>query len=390
MSSSTVTSIATKRSTATVVAAERDRNQRTRIFLLSVVGVLLVIGLGATLSASSVISAEDGALLDLWVRQAIAAGAGVAVMLIAARVPYAVYRRLALPIWGSAVALLFLVLLVGRTSGGASRWLDLGIVDLQPSEFAKFAVAVLLAAVYAKKEERGELDQFGHVFVPLLAVVGTVVGLVMLQPDLGTSVLIGAVAFGVLFSSRAPLRFVGAFAFFGGLAAALLAVIAPYRFDRVRAWLDPAGDPTGIAYHLNQSLLALGSGGATGIGLGTSRSRWDYLPNAHTDFIFSIIGEELGFAGATFVVVLFAVLTILGVAVAMRAPDRFGAMLAAGITTWLGFQAFVNIGGVTGMIPITGMTLPFISFGGSSLVMALGAVGVLLNIASRGASGRTR
>ena len=126
------------------------------------------------------------------------------------------------------------------------------------------------------------------------------------------------------------------------------------------------------------------------IGLGTSRSRWDYLPNAHTDFIFSIIGEELGFAGATFVVVLFAVLTILGIAVAMRAPDRFGAMLAAGITTWLGFQAFVNIGGVTGMIPITGMTLPFISFGGSSLIMALGAVGVLLNIASKGVSGRER
>ncbi|UCG41197.1 MAG: putative lipid II flippase FtsW [Acidimicrobiia bacterium] len=390
MSSSTVTSIATRRSAATVVAAERDRNQRTRIFLLSVVGVLLVIGLGATLSASSVMSAEDGAILDLWVRQAIAAGAGVAVMLVASRVPYALYRRLAVPIWGSAVGLLLLVLVVGRTAGGSSRWLDLGVIDIQPSELAKFGVAVLLAAVYAKKEERGELDQFGHVFVPLLAVVGTVVGLVMLQPDLGTSVLIGAVAFGVLFSSKAPLRFVGAFTFFGGLAATLLAVIAPYRFDRVRAWLDPAGDPSGIAYHLNQSLLALGSGGATGIGLGTSRSRWDYLPNAHTDFIFSIIGEELGFAGATFVVMLFAVLTILGVAVAMRAPDRFGAMLAAGITTWLGFQAFVNIGGVTGMIPITGMTLPFISFGGSSLVMALGAVGVLLNIASRGASGRSR
>ena len=390
MSSSTVTSIATTRSAATVVAAERDRNQRTRIFLLSIVGVLLVIGLGATLSASSVLSAEDGAILDLWVRQAIAAGAGVAVMLVATRLPYSVYRRLAGPIWGTSVALLVLVLMIGRTAGGSSRWLDLGITYFQPSELAKFGVAVLLAAMYAKKEERGELDQFGHVFVPLLAVVGTVVGLVMLQPDLGTSVLIGAVAFGVLFSSAASLRFVAAFTAAGALAAALLAVVAPYRFDRVRAWLDPAGDPTGIAYHLNQSLLALGSGGATGIGLGTSRSRWDYLPNAHTDFIFSIIGEELGFAGATFVVALFAVLTILGIAVAMRAPDRFGAMLAAGITTWLGFQAFVNIGGVTGMIPITGMTLPFISFGGTSLVMTLGAVGVLLNIASRGVSGPGR
>ncbi len=388
---SSVTSIATRRSAATEAAAEHDRNQRTRIFLLSVVGVLLVIGLGATLSASSVLSVgDDGAILDLWVRQALAAGVGVAVMLVASRVPYSLYRKMAVPIWGTSVALLVLVLLVGRTAGGSSRWLDLGIVDLQPSELAKFGVAVLLAAMYAKKEERGELDQFGHVFVPLLAVVGTVVGLVMLQPDLGTSVLIGAIAFGVLFASRAPLTFVGAFTAAGAAAAGVLAVIAPYRFDRVRAWLDPTGDPTGIAYHLNQSLLALGSGGATGIGLGTSRSRWDYLPNAHTDFIFSIIGEELGFAGATFVVVLFAVLTILGVAVAMRAPDRFGAMLAAGITTWLGFQAFVNIGGVTGMIPITGMTLPFISFGGSSLVMALGAVGVLLNIASKGASGRSR
>lgn len=388
---SSVTSISTKRTAARSSAVNAEANHRTRIFLQSVVGVLLVIGLGATLSASSVLAAEtDGAILSLWMRQAIAVGIGVVVMLLAARVPYRAYRRLAAVIWAVSMAGLVLVLFMGRTAGGSSRWIDLGIIDVQPSEIAKFGVVVLLASLYARKEERGELGEFGHVFTPLLVVVGLVAVLVMAQPDLGTTVLIGAIAFGVLFTSRAPLWSVGLFSLGGAAAAVLLAVVAPYRLARVSAWLNPDVDTSGIAYHLNQSLLALGSGGPTGVGLGTSRSRWDYLPNAHTDFIFSIIGEELGFAGAVFVVSLFTALTLLGVAIAMRAPDRFGTMVAAGITTWLGVQAFVNIGGVTGIIPITGMTLPFVSWGGSSLIMAMGAVGVLLNIAAHGVSGRGR
>lgn len=388
---SSITPISNRRTPARASSVDAEANQRTRIFLQSVVGVLLVIGLGATLSASSVMAAEsNGEILTLWMRQVVAVGIGVVAMLLLARVPYRAHQRLAPVIWGSSVVGLVLVLFIGRTAGGSSRWIDLGIIDVQPSEIAKFGVIVLLAAVYAKKETRGELDDFGHVFTPLVFIVGSVALLVMAQPDLGTTILIGAIAFGVLFTSRAPLRHVGLFAAGGAAAAGLLAVVAPYRMDRVRAWLQPEVDTSGIAYHLNQSLLALGSGGPTGLGLGTSRSRWDYLPNAHTDFIFSIIGEELGFAGTAFVVVLFGVMTMLGVAIAMRAPDRFGTMLAAGITTWLGVQAFVNIGGVTGMIPITGMTLPFVSWGGSSLIMAMGGVGVLLNVASQGASGRGR
>lgn len=388
---SSITPISNRRTPARASAVDTEANQRTRVFLQSVVGVLLVIGLGATLSASSVMAAEtNGEILTLWMRQVVAVGIGVVAMLLLARVPYRAHQRLAPAIWGASLGGLVLVLFIGRTAGGAARWIDLGIIDVQPSEVAKFGVIVLLAAVYAKKETRGELDDFGHVFTPLVFIVGSVALLVMAQPDLGTTILIGAIAFGILFTSRAPLRFAALFAAGGAAAAGLLAVVAPYRMDRVRAWLQPGVDTSGIAYHLNQSLLALGSGGPTGIGLGTSRSRWDYLPNAHTDFIFSIIGEELGFAGTAFVVVLFGAVTMLGVAIAMRAPDRFGTMLAAGITTWLGVQAFVNIGGVTGMIPITGMTLPFVSWGGSSLIMAMGAVGVLLNVASHGVSGRGR
>ncbi len=388
---SSISSIAKQRTAAKTSAVNAEANHRTRIFLQSVIGVLLVIGLGATLSASSVLAAEtDGTILTLWMRQAIAVAIGVVVMLLAARVPYRTYQRTAPIIWGTALAGLILVLFVGKTAGGSSRWIDLGIIDVQPSEIAKFGVIVLLAAIYAKKEERGEIGDFGHVFTPLIFVVGVVALLVMAQPDLGTTILIGAIAFGILFTSRVPLRFVSVFALGGAAAAGLLAVLAPYRMDRVRAWLQPDVDTSGIAYHLNQSLLALGSGGPTGVGLGTSRSRWDYLPNASTDFIFSIIGEELGFAGTVFVVALFAAVAMLGIAIALRAPDRFGTMVAAGITTWLGVQAFVNIGGVTGMIPITGMTLPFVSWGGSSLIMALGAVGVLLNIASHGVTGRGR
>lgn len=388
---SSIASITNRRTAARASAKDAEANHRTRIFLQSVIGVLLVIGLGATLSASSVMSAEsNGEILTLWMRQAVAVGIGVVVMLLLARVPYRVHQRLAPAIWGTAMGGLILVLFIGRTAGGSARWIDLGVIDIQPSEIAKFGVIVLLAAIYSKKEERGELAEFGHVFTPLVFVVGSVALLVMAQPDLGTTILIGAIAFGILFTSRAPLRFVGLFAVAGAAAAGLLAVIAPYRLDRVRAWLQPEVDISGISYHLNQSLLALGSGGPTGLGLGTSRSRWDYLPNAHTDFIFSIIGEELGFAGTVFVVALFGAVTLLGVAIALRAPDRFGTMLAAGITTWLGFQAFVNIGGVTGMLPITGMTLPFVSWGGSSLIMAMGGIGVLLNIASHGVTGRGR
>jgi cell division protein FtsW len=380
-----VASIVRVRADSRAAAENTEVNTRLRIFLKAIVGMLAVIGVGATISASSVDAASDG--LDFWfygLRQAAFLGLGVIVMAIAARVPHDWYRRLALPIWLVATGALVATLAIGAVRGGARRWIEVGPIDIQASELMKFAVIVALAAVFARKEASGLLDRPGHFFTPVLVFVGVAAGLVMLQPDLGTTLVIGMCAFGVILASRARLAHVAGLVAVAGLLGAVAAVVAPYRFARVQAWLDPAADPAGVSYHLNQSLAALGSGGPLGVGIGESAFRWDYLPNAHTDFIFSIIGEELGFAGTVFVVALFAGLTVIGVTIAVRAPDRFSSMVAAGLTAWISLQAFVNIGGVTGLLPITGMTLPFVSYGGSSLLVVMGAVGVLLGIAGRG------
>jgi len=382
----TVASIVKARAASRAQAENQEVNARTRIFMKAVVGILLVIGLGATISASSVVAASEGRnFAHYGARQMVFALVGVVVMAVAARVDYSWYRRLAGPILAVSLAGLVATLAVGVVRGGSRRWIDLGFLEFQPSEVAKFGVVVALAAVFARKEASGLIHQPGHFVVPVVAILGPVALLVMAQPDLGTTLVIATGALGVVIASRArPFHVLGLLTL-GAILAALASVVAGYRIDRVRAWLDPAADASGIAYHLNQSLAALGSGGTLGVGIGESRFRWSYLPNAHTDFIFSIIGEELGLAGTMFVVGLFAAFTVLGIVVARRAPDRFGALLAAGITSWLSLQAFVNIGGVTGLLPITGMTLPFVSYGGSSLLVVMGATGILLNIAGRGA-----
>ena len=384
-----VASIVKARAQSRANAENDSANVRIRVFIQAIVAILLVIGLGATISASSVVAANEGLnFAHYGIRQAAFSFLGVLIMAVAARVPHDTYRKFAVPLYGGVVGLLVLTLLNGAVRGGSRRWIELGPIDLQASELAKFAVIVALATVLAKKEREDQLDDPRHFFVPVLLYLGIVAGLVMLQPDLGTTLVIGTGALGVILASRVKLRYVAGLGVLGASAALLLAVVAPYRFNRVAAWLDPAVDTSGISYHLNQSMAALGSGGMLGVGIGESRLRWSYLPNAHTDFIFSIIGEELGFAGTMFIVMAFGALAALGVAVTMRAQDRFGAMVAAGITAWISLQAFVNIGGVTGLLPITGMTLPFVSYGGSSLLVVMGAVGVLLSIASKGRSVR--
>ncbi|MDH3425646.1 MAG: FtsW/RodA/SpoVE family cell cycle protein, partial [Acidimicrobiia bacterium] len=210
---------------------------------------------------------------------------------------------------------------------------------------------------------------------------GSVGLLVMLQPDLGTLMLIGAVAFTMLAASAVPLHWIlGAATMSAGLGIAL-AALEPYRWRRITAFLDPFADELNSGFQTVQSLVALGSGGMFGVGLGLSRARWSFLPNAHTDFIFSIVGEETGFAGGLVVIGLFAVFTVAGVLVAMRAKDRFGRLLAIGLVSWLSLQAIINIGGATAVLPITGIPLPFMSFGSSALIANLAAVAVLVNIA---------
>lgn len=365
-------------------ARRKDRGvlveRRLVTLLVATTAILIIIGLGAILSASSVpaLAAYEDSLY-FFRRQAMWSVVGVVILVVAARIPYDFYRRAAAPILGISILSLVAVLLFGVVRGGSRSWLLIGPVTVQPSEFAKFAVIVFLSMVMARK--RALLFDFAHFIWPVVASLGVIAGLVVIQPDLGTTIIIACAAMAVLFMSEAPMRFVLGSAAGGGVAALLLAMVADYRWERIVGFLDPFADRLDTGYQGVQSLFALGTGGLFGIGLGASRARWEFLPNAHTDFIFAIIGEETGFVGAAAVLLLFLVLTVAGIAVALRAKDDFGRMLAAGIVAWLVSQALVNLGGVTTALPITGLPLPFVSFGGSALVVEMGAIGVLINIA---------
>jgi len=372
-----------------VRAAARDRaellraNNRTATTLLVLVVVLVVIGLGATQSASSVVAVDQtDDQLYFFKRQLIGVGLGTLALLATSRIPYRFYRKVAVPAYLATVGLLIAVLVVGPEVGGAKRWLPLPFVRFQPSELAKVAVVFVLAYLFERKHKL--LNQFGHFIVPVLATVGVIGVLVMRQPDLGTTIVIGAAAMAVIIASDAPLKWVGLLGLAVVGVVTFLAFDETYRAERIEGFLDPYADSSGNGYQVIQGYYALGNGGIFGVGLGASRARWLYLPNAHTDFIFAIIGEETGLIGGLTVLGLFIVLALAGWMVASRAPDRFGRMVAAGITVWLSFQALVNIGGVLGVLPITGIALPFVSFGSTALIVSMAAMGILVNIAQSG------
>ncbi|MGZ8753931.1 MAG: putative lipid II flippase FtsW [Acidimicrobiia bacterium] len=379
-----VTSITRTRAAARSKAERTTTNARMATLLLAPIAILSVIGLGATMSASAIIGLEKyDDKFYFFSSQLIWVSAGIVVLVIATRVRYQWYRRLAVPIFLIAVVGLIAVLQIGVVRGGSRRWIELGSFgSAQPSEFAKFGVIVFLAMVMEKKERL--LTDFWHFLVPVVASLGLVGVLMLKQPDLGTTLVIFGAAATVLAVSAAPLRYVIATTVAGGILATLLAFAEPYRKERLLSFLDPFNDKLGDGWQVVQSQLALGTGGVFGVGLGASRARWSFLPNAHTDFIFAIIGEETGFAGGLIVLLLFAWLTVVGIAISYRAPDRFGRMLSAGLIVWLSLQALVNIGGVVGALPVTGMPLPFVSYGGSALVTVMGAAGILVNIARQG------
>lgn len=372
-----------------VRAAARDRaervktNNRAATALLVVVVILVVIGLGSTRSATSVLGLSQAA--DGWFyfkRQLIGVGGGIIALLATSRINYRHYRKIAAPLLILSIALLVAVPYVSPEIGGARRWIPLPGFNLQPSEIAKLAVILALALVLDRKAKL--LSSFGHFLVPVLAIVGSVGYLMLRQPDLGTMIVIAAAAMAVILTSSTPFRFVMAVTATAIGSAVVLAFGESYRLRRLDGFLDPWGTASDQGYQLVQGYYALSNGGLFGVGLGASRARWTYLPNSHTDFIFAIIGEETGLIGALTVVGLFAVLALAGWIVALRAPDNFGRMVAAGITVWLSFQALVNIGGVLGLMPITGIVLPFVSFGSAALIVSMAALGILVNIAQQG------
>jgi cell division protein FtsW len=317
-------------------------------------------------------------------RQVMWVGLGTVALAFFAAIDYHRWRRWAMPLLGTVVVLLVLVMVphVGIVVNGSRRWLGVGSWQFQPSELAKAAVTLFAADLLARRADR--MDDTRFTFRPVALAVGLVAVLVMAQPDMGTTIVIVGIAAAILFVAGSPPRTLAKAALLTAALGAGLGVVAPYRLHRLLSFMHPERDPGNTGYQATQGRVAMATGGWLGVGLGAGREKTGYLPNAPTDFIFAVIGEEVGLVGCVVVVLLFVGFATLGVRAAARAPDRFGTLLATGVTAWISIQALVNIGAVVGLLPVTGVPLPFVSFGGSSLVIAMGAVGLLGSVARQG------
>jgi cell division protein FtsW len=363
----------------------------TFVALLALIVSLNLLGLVMVLSASSVTALDEhGSSWYITMRQGIWMTIGLVVMLVVMRIDYHRWRRWSTPLLGLSGFLLLLVFVpgLGMNVNGASRWLGYGPLSMQPSELAKLAVLVWVADLLARRS--AWISDLRLTVVPVGVVFGSVALVLLLQPNLGTTLVLGVLVLSLLYVAGTPLLPLSVLTVSSGIVAAGLALSAGYRRDRVLAFLDPWDDPLNTGYQNIQALVGLASGGITGTGLGASRAKWGFLPYAHTDFIYAIVGEELGLLGAIAVIALFVAVVALGVRTALLAPDRFGMLIATGATTWFGVQAFVNIGAVIGILPITGVPLPFVSYGGSSLVFSMAAAGLLLSVARQSRSGAGR
>jgi len=372
---------ATARPPGRGAAPKRPPTPGVTLLFIAVVAVLNVIGVVMVLSASSVVSISSyGSPWHVFERQLMWTAFGVVAFFVAYRLDYRRWQQWSVPLVVAAVALCAVVLMpgIGIMVGGSRRWLGLGWMRFQPSELAKLAVLVFAADLLTRRER--DLGDWRAVLRPVLMVFLTLAAFVYLEPDLDSTVVLALITVAVLIAGGIRLRHLGSLAGIGLGLGAILAVAEPYRRARVLTFLHPTADASNAGYQILQSLIAFGEGGVTGVGLGAGSAKYHFLPNAHTDFVFSIIGEELGLIGCLMVLALFVAFAAFGIAIALRATDRFGMLVAAGITVWVTAQAAINIGGVTGLLPVSGIPLPFVSFGGSSLVITMLASGILANI----------
>ncbi|MFC7372079.1 stage V sporulation protein E [Fictibacillus iocasae] len=344
-------------------------------FLLLSIGILMVYSASADLGQYRFNDAFFFAK-----RQMLFAGLGIAAMFFIMNINYMTWRT-----WGKVLLLIcFLLLIVvlvpgiGQVRGGARSWIGVGAFSIQPSEFMKLAMITFLAKYLAEHQKK--ITSFKKGLVPTLALVMTAFAMIMLQPDLGTGAVMVGTSVVMIFVAGARVSHFAGLGIIGLLGFAALIISAPYRMKRITSFLDPWSDPLGSGFQIIQSLYALGPGGLLGLGLGQSRQKFGYLPEPQTDFIFAILSEELGFIGAVFVLLLFGILLWRGIRIALGAPDLFGSFLAIGIIGMVAIQVMINVGVVTGLMPVTGITLPFLSYGGSSLTLMLASIGVLLNI----------
>ena len=304
-------------------------------------------------------------------------------MVIASRTDYRQYQALAVPIMAVTILGLMAVLVTGVQGGGARRWLGFGEFTLQPAEFAKLAVIIYLAAWLVGKGDN--IRSFEHGLIPFVVIISSVGVLVMLEPNLGTTLVLLIITVTMFWVAGASVIQMAALGASGFVAMLVLALAEGYRAHRLAAFLNPEADPLGNGFQTIQALIAMGNGGIAGLGLGASRAKFFYIPESHTDGVFAILGEEMGIIATVTILALFMMLMVRGYQVARRSRDDFGTLVATGITTWLVLQALLNIGGITRVIPLTGVPLPFLSYGGSALAAELLAVGVLISVSRFGA-----
>ena len=352
------------------------------LLLFIVVIILLSIGICVVFSSRYVMAYKwYGDSYFFLKKQLLYAIISLIIFFLATSIDYHYYKKLVLPLLILSIILLTMVFVsgVGKSAGGARRWIKIGFFSFQPSEIAKFALILYIAESLTRKHSK-EIKTFIKGILPSLIIVMVIFLLILKEPDFSTSLIILGISFIMLFIGGT--RIIQLFTL--GIAAIPIGILIllkeNYRKVRLFSFIDPWRDPLDSGFHIIQSLIALGSGGISGIGLGESRQKFFYLPDQHTDFIFSIIGEELGFIGTLVIITLFILILWRGFKIAINSVDQFGALLAAGITAMITFQSIVNIGVVTKMIPTTGLTLPFVSFGGSSLIVNMFCAGVLLNI----------
>jgi cell division protein FtsW len=343
--------------------------------------LLLTIGVIMVYSASAVLAFHEfGDWYYYLKRQLLFAVLGVAAMFVTMNLDYWVWKKYARIALFVCLGLLIVVLIpgIGLVRGGARSWLGIGSFGIQPSEFMKIGMILFLAKLLT--DEQAKINFFIKGLLPPLAIVGLAFGLIMLQPDLGTGAVLVGASLLMIYTAGARILHLSYLGMLGAAGFVGLIIAAPYRLQRITAFLDPWKDPLGSGYQAIQSLYAIGPGGLVGLGLGMSRQKYSYLPEPQTDFIFSIIAEELGFIGGALVLLLFTILVWRGMRTAITAPDTFGSLVAVGIIGMVGVQVIINIGVVIGMFPVTGITLPLISAGGSSLTLMLFSIGILLNI----------
>ena len=372
----------------------KDKTKRAGmdISFLALVVILLASGVTMVLSASFARAYFDpggvtkGKATYYFIRQFIFAALGVAAMIICSRLPVGFYKRFSMPVLIAAVILLMLVPIIGTNANGAKRWIGLGAFTIQPSEIAKIGIILAFASMICAR--RGRMKSFRYGILPFAAILAAIVGLLVLEPHFSASIIIVAIGGVMLFLGGARLVWFIAAAVAAGGGIAVLLTMFPYASTRITTWRDPFASTSDEGYQIVQSLYSIGSGGLTGLGLGQSRQKYLYLPEEHNDFIFSVVCEELGFIGALLILTLFALLIIRGYWIALHSTDRYSFLVAAGITTLLAIQVILNVAVVTNLVPCTGISLPFFSYGGTALLMQMAEMGIVLSISRDLPAGR--